>query len=203
MKKVTVPVLLLSVLMISGFMLQAQPEAKQKNVSYDCLNETEQELARQINEYRAEKGLPAVTLSASLSHVARVHCLDLEQTSSHSGRCNLHSWSDKGKWSSCCYTPDHKRAECMWNKPRELTSYTGDGFEIAYWTDAKFADAAATARDMLNGWKGSKPHNELIINKGIWKDVQWEAMGIGVSGGYATVWFGRETDPAGVPEMCK
>jgi hypothetical protein len=33
----------------------------------------------------------------------------------------------------------------------------------------------------------------LIINSGIWND-QWNAIGIGLSGGYSAVWFGNELD---------
>jgi hypothetical protein len=51
------------------------------------------------------------------------------------GDCNMHSWSDKGfnVWNSCCYTSDHAEAECMWDKPREITfgSFTGFGYENA------------------------------------------------------------------------
>ena len=41
-----------------------------------------------------------------------------------------------------------KTLPCMWNKPRELTSYIGDGYEIAYWSSE-----GATAAAALNGWK--------------------------------------------------
>lgn len=76
----------------------------------------------------------------------------------------------------------------MWNKPRELTSYIGDGYEIAYWS-SEGATAAA-----LNGWKKSRGHNAVIINQDIWKNVQWKAIGIAIRGEYAVVWFGKELD---------
>ncbi|MBK7030062.1 MAG: CAP domain-containing protein [Bacteroidales bacterium] len=168
-----------------------------------CLTTTEQYLAKMINAYRVSEGLPALPYSYSLSLVAGIHCQDLYESYTHSGRCNLHSWSDKGSWTSCCYTDDHKKAECIWNKPRELTSYQGDGFEIAYYTTRALEDPKEYASDILESWKGSPGHNAVIINKGIWKSVEWNAMGIGIVDGYATVWFGKLADPAGVPDLCE
>jgi len=168
-----------------------------------CLSDVELQLAMMINTYRAEKGLPSVEFSASLCRVARIHTQDLENNYKPSDRCNMHSWSDKGRWTPCCYTPDHKQSANMWNKPRELTSYRGNGYEIAFYTTGNYDSPAQFAREILNGWKGSPGHNEVIINKGKWKDVSWKAMGIGISGGYACVWFGEEKDPAGKPSVCK
>ena len=152
------------------------------------LSTEETALYEMIMEYRAQKKLPAITLSASLTTVARAHVEDL---AAHppKGRCNLHSWSNSERWSRCCYTDGPKSYKCMWDKPRELTTYTGDGYEIAYWNGG-----GAGASDALAGWKKSKGHNTVIINKGIWKEVQWQAIGIAIYGEYAVVWFGKEHD---------
>ena len=152
------------------------------------LSTEETALYEMIIEYRAQKKLPAIALSTSLTTVARAHVQDL---AAHppKGRCNLHSWSKYGEWSSCCYTGSPKSFACMWDKPRELTNYTGDGYEIAYWNGG-----GAGASDALAGWKKSKGHNTVIINKGIWKEVQWQAIGIAIYGEYAVVWFGKEQD---------
>lgn len=168
----------------------------------ECLSITEQHLARLINEYRTKKGLPAIELSTSLSYVAKVHSSDLEKSYTHSGRCNLHSWSKSADWSACCYTSDHKRAECMWNKPRELTAYTGDGYEIAYYNSLPPDDPLEYAEDILKSWQGSPGHHMVIINRGIWRNVTWKAMGIGICKEYVTVWFGKEPDPSGIPDLC-
>ena len=77
----------------------------------------------------------------------------------------------------------------MWDKPRELTSYHGDGFEIAFWCSAD-----ANANEALESWKSSSGHNEVIINSGIWRDNPWQAIGIGIFGSYAVVWFGTELE---------
>ena len=153
------------------------------------LSQEETKLYNLIMEYRREKGLPAITLSKSLTKVAQIHVKDLNENFRESTSCNMHSWSNKGNWTACCYTSDHARAQCMWDKPRELTSYKGNGYEISYGSWG----APADAQGALNGWKSSSGHNSVIINSGIWKD-QWNAIGIGLSGGYSVVWFGNEFD---------
>ena len=91
----------------------------------------EKKLYSLIMEYRASIGLSKIPLSKSLTTVAQAHCYDLVTNKPDLGNCNAHSWSANGKWSSCCYTPDHKQSNCMWNKPKELTNYSDIGFEIA------------------------------------------------------------------------
>ena len=160
-----------------------------------CLNPAEQALFNQLNNYRQANGLPAIPLSRSLTLVAQVHCRDLAINQPHQrGRCNMHSWSQSDNWSACCYTDDHKRAECMWNKPRELTNYQGDGFEIAFHTTAPFINADQFAAGAMDSWKKSKGHNDVMVNRGTWKNIRWEAVGVGYYGGYATIWFGMEPD---------
>ncbi len=121
--------------------------------------------------YRKTKKLPAVAVSAKLTQVAKTHVQDLMKNYKDTGKCNYHSWSEKGDWSPCCYTDDHAQAACMWNKPKEIAGYEGSGFEIAYWSSA-----------------GAN------VNSGIWKDLNWKAIGIGLDGNYSVVWFGAEPD---------
>lgn len=160
------------------------------------LSSYEREIYTLINDYRAKKKLDPVQLSPALTKVARTHCYDLVNYHPVKGRCNLHSWSKKGDWEGCCYTPNHANAECMWNKPRELTSYKGNGYEICYWS-SDTSSVHLYASSALKSWKASPGHNSVIINRDIWKSVKWQAVGIGVLGGYACVWFGEETDPSG------
>jgi hypothetical protein len=167
-----------------------------------CLSPAELQLYKDINEYRRQKGLPEVKLSVSLCYVARTHAKDQTENFKNGGRCNMHSWSDKGKWSSCCYTPDHKKGQCMWDKPRELTNYQGDGYEISFWSNFESVTIADQAKDILDGWKRSPGHNDVIINRNIWKAVKWNAIGVGIYNEYADVWFGEETDDAGEPNIC-
>lgn len=163
-----------------------------------CNSREEQQLIKEIREYRDEKGLAEIPVSQALTKVADIHVRDMIQNKPREnmwGDCNLHSWSDSGSWSSCCYTPDHDKAECMWDKPRELTDYEGNGYEIAA--------AGTDAEGLLALWKDSKAHNDVIINQGDWKDIQWQAMGVSIKGGYGVVWFGEKTDEKGEPEECK
>jgi len=165
------------------------PESyKLENVA---LSTEEQELYDLIMEYRAENSLPSIPVSRSLTYVAQVHCWDVETNSPDEGSCNLHSWSSAGSWSACCYTSDHSQASCMWDKPKEMTSYPSNGYEISYWSSG-----SASAQGALNGWKSSSGHNAVIINEGTWKNNDWKAIGIGIYDGYAMVWFGTATDPA-------
>lgn len=154
------------------------------------LSGDESELYNLIMKYRKEKGLPAIPLSKSLTMVAQTHARDLEDNYTPDPKCNLHSWSNNGNWKPVCYTKDHAQARLMWSKPQELTSYKGDGFEIAFAEDVEYL---ANAENALESWKESKYHIAVILNKGTWKK-KWNAIGIGINGSYAVVWFGNEID---------
>ena len=79
----------------------------------------------------------------------------------------------------------------MWDKPRELTDYPGNGYEISVWSSAGITAAAALA-----SWQSSVPHDNVIRNRDIWVDATWQALGVGIDGNYAHAWFGTELDPA-------
>jgi len=142
-------------------------------------------------KYRKEKKLPEIPISKSLTYVAQGHAKDLHENFSFGNNCNMHSWSDKGKWKACCYTSDHAKAACMWDKPREMTSYKGNGYEISHGGSGGYI---ATAESALNSWKKSSGHNAVIINEGIWARSKWNAIGIGIHKEFAVVWFGKELD---------
>ena len=152
------------------------------------LSNEETELYNIIMQYRYSKGLSKIPLSKSLTFVAQTHVKDLVNNKPDVGNCNMHSWSNKGNWTPCCYTDDHARAKCMWDKPSELTSYKGNGYEISFGSSG-----SVTALEALNGWKSSSGHNAVIINQGIW-NRSWQAIGIGIYKGFAVVWFGNERD---------
>lgn len=152
------------------------------------LTDEELKLYNLIMEYRSDNDLPAIPFSKSLTFVAQTHAKDLVENNPDIGNCNMHSWSNKGSWTSCCYTSDHAKGECMWDKPRELTSYKGDGYEIVC-KATYFLDAIAS----LECWQSSSGHNDVILNQGIWKN-KWQAIGIGIYKGSASVWFGKEID---------
>jgi uncharacterized protein YkwD len=167
-----------------------------------CLTDNEYRLYQLIMEYRKDKGLPAIPLSYSLSYVAGAHAWDLSTNQPDHGKCNMHSWSENGPWTGCCYTEDHKEADCLWSKPSELTDYDDFGYEVAYYSSKTVEQHADLPKAALEGWKKSPGHNHMIINKYGWKRMKWNAVGIGIFGNYAVVWFGEEKDKAGRPEPC-
>jgi len=185
--------------MIGLLALTAAAEVVPVAISYER-NSDEAELARMVNDYRADNGLPPVPMSRSLNAVAQAHVRDLMEnrpdtaTGFGRGNCNMHSWSAAGRWKPVCYTRDHARATSMWSKPREITrgAYPGNGYEIAYWWSGEITPEIA-----LDGWQDSPAHNDLIVEDGPWRGADWQAMGVGIDGHYAVVWFGKEPDGAG------
>jgi hypothetical protein len=166
------------------FLLNNYNSAAQK------LSQEEEKLYDLIMDYRQEFGLPIIPLSSSLTIVAQTHVNDLETSQRINNSCNMHSWSNNGPWTPCCYTSDHAQAACMWDKPRELTSYQGNGYEIAF---GSFG-AQVRAESALAGWKGSHGHKVVIVNQENWTKKKWNAIGIGISKSYAVVWFGDQED---------
>lgn len=168
----------------------------------ECAETEEERLGRLINEYRATAGLRVVPIGIHMSTVARAHARDSAVSSSNNGECNLHSWSgntfDGLEFSSCCYTSDHKESACMWNKPKEMTSLSGNGYEIS-------AQGYGSVDDALSGWKSSSGHNTVIMNEGIWAQYQWRYMGVGVSDSdtrWYHVWFYAEDDDSPKESEC-
>ena len=164
-----------------------------------CLTDEEKKLYGLIMDYRKSKNLPPIPLSAKLTLVAQTHARDLsEHYEFHpKNKCNPHSWSDKGTWTSCCYTNDHKVASCMWSKPKEIADYSSNGYEIAY-----YSSLGANAKEGIDGWKISPGHNPLLINSGSWSKIKWNAIGIGIYKEYGLVWFGEAADESGA-KPCK
>jgi hypothetical protein len=77
----------------------------------------------------------------------------------------------------------------MWNKPKELTNYPGDGFEITF---AKKGGASAKAA--FDSWKSQKSVEAIMLNSGNWETIHWRAIGVGIHGDYAVIWFGDRED---------
>lgn len=171
--------------------------------SFSCcfsqtFNSEEKQLYDLIMEYRSENNLPVIPISTTLTLVAQTHVRDLKNNKPDQDDCNAHSWSSNGSWTPCCYTADHANAKLMWSKPRELTSYKGNGYEIACGSNNPVYDQSdVSAETALEGWKRSRPHNAVILNQGVWKD-KWNAIGIGIYGNFAVVWFGKEVDEQGL-----
>jgi len=167
-----------------------KPIQNESEVVNHCLTQEEMKLYALINNYRKEKRLPLIPLSKSLSYVARQHVIDLQ----YNVKETTHSWSD------CKYiNGKHDSYNCMWLKPQELTSYKGKGYECVFGKTPEDVQA----HDALNAWKKSPNHNNVIINKGIWAQVKWQAIGVGIYKNYAAIWFGEEHDKEDLPIMCE
>ena len=137
------------------------------------MSEKEAKLYYIINAYRESQGLQKLSFSKSLTIVARTHVSDSNtytpenQRDSRGMQGNLHSWSNHGSWTPLVYTSDHEYAANMWSKPRELTSYTGNGYEISSWKSGNI-----TPEDALDLWKNSSGHNAVMTTQGNWSDLK-------------------------------
>ena len=160
------------------------------------LSEDDANLYYFINEYRESLGLSKLSFSKSLTSVARAHVKDSHdytprlQRDDRGIQGNLHSWSDNGNWRGGAYTPDHEHAEIMWDKPSELTDYTGAGYEISVYHSIGIDPKLA-----LDLWKSSSGHNEVITGDNDWSFIT--TMGVAMDKNYSHVWFGGDEDPAG------
>jgi hypothetical protein len=166
----------------------AAREAAQARERTKVFSAESEALAAAINAYRAQRGLPSIEISPALMTVAEAHVADLIDNDPVGGQCNFHSWSDRGSWSGCCYTDDHAAAQCMWDKPRELSSYPGNGYEIAVGGGSDL-----TIERTIASWDGSTPHRNVLLNEGTWQRP-WGAFGTAMRGRWAVAWFGHEPD---------
>jgi hypothetical protein len=147
----------------------------------------EPNLRELIDQHRTRVGLQPVALSEELTQVALAHVRDLEEYYP-AEPCSLHSWSKSSRWRGCCYTQHQPDVECMVDKPRELTSYLGHGYEIA----VERLSSPLTAEDAMQAWLESRPHRAVLESSGEWAGERWQAMGVAMSTHYAVVWFGAE-----------
>lgn len=187
----------LAVLYISC-QLHAQPRKKTPEIPASfCISAGDLELYEMISNYRQENGLSVIPLSASLSYVAYLHVRDLHQHRPDLLGCNLHSWSNRGAWTPCCYAKDQNRNRCMREKPRELTPYKGEAQEVIFWENTPNAAYSA-----LEWWKSIDAANQLFTNQGAWTNKKWNALGVAVYQGYVSVWFGELADPVSELFVC-
>jgi uncharacterized protein YkwD len=174
--------------LFAGMLAMQWAVAQEDWVREHCVSEEEVYLWELVNEHRENNGLEPVVLSKSLSYVARAHVVDLEERVGSL----THAWSD------CEYRAgDATTYDCMWKKPQKLTPYPGFGYECAYGTSQ-----TASAQGALASWQRSSPHNAVILNRDVWANMKWQAVGVGIFGGYACIWFGTDADPLGTAEQC-
>ena len=149
----------------------------------DGLEPEEEKLYQQINNYRAQNRLPAIPRSPALDLVANRHVRDLAG--------NLRKLTHG--WSNCPYNAsDRTTYPCMWEAPKRLhTDYPGMSYENAH-----FKSGGATAESALSSWQNSDAHKAVILSQGVWRDYNWQAIGIGIYQDYAVIWLGKEADPS-------
>lgn len=159
----------------------------------DELSEEEEQLYQLINDYRAESGLSAIPLSPALTLLANRHVLDLERNLENGIDQITHGWSD------CPYSIEEEETwPCMWEAPQRLnTGYPGQGYENLFGAPG---DYQASALEAFESWSNSEGHKAVLLNQGAWNSREWSAIGIGIYGGYAVLWFGEEADPTDTEE---
>lgn len=153
------------------------------------LTQDESILFNMINDFRRQNKLSSIPLSKDLCIVAQTHIADLIKWKPQDKGCSLHSWSGSGKWTSCCNTKEVFGIQCMKSKPREITGYPGDGYELIYWGEEN-----ATAVEAAELWRDVEASADMILSRSKWKAYQWKAIGVGIKDGYAVLWLGDKTD---------
>lgn len=173
--------------------LTAQPNT----VDNFCISPEEERLTELINTLRRQHRLPEISLSASLSFVAKSHVADLQQYRPDTSICNTNSWSDKGIWTACCYQPYVLKQDCMWDKPKELTSYPYRGYELSY-----FEEGIIHVDSLWKLWRNIPEVVDMLLSRNHHDDKKWVVIGAGISDNYASVWLGQRPDPKGRPQVC-
>ena len=142
-------------------MLYSLHNFAQKDIPADyCINSNEIELFNQLNRLIDEYGKMELELSASLSYVAHVHVNDLLINRPDTSVCNLSSWSGNGDWTACCHNPYVPQQDCMWDKPKELTTYPYRGYELVSYFEDDF-----TIDSVLKLWSTSKVVLDMILTE--------------------------------------
>ena len=77
----------------------------------------------------------------------------------------------------------------MLSKPRELTKYPGNGHEIVYWENRNIS-----ANTVFEQWRETTASKAVILNMKEWENYSWKAIGIGIKNGFASAWFGEESE---------
>jgi len=160
------------------------------NLPGDGFESEEVKLYNLINEYRTQNGLAPIAASKALSTVANRHVQDIAENIGSL----THSWSD------AAYDPNNPSTYyAIWTAPQRLnTGYTCNGYENTFGGSGSYV---ATATNALQAWENSPGHNAVILNQGMWQNFQWNALGVGIYQGYASIWFGEQPDPTGTPAV--
>ena len=183
---------ILGIFVLLGLSFAAFPQQ-----SKTCLSSEEVRLGNLVNKMRQQNDLEPVKLSRSLSYVADAHVKDLYLNFDPYGICGLYFWSDRGRWEACCPADEKEDLDCMHDKPYELTSYQSKGYEAVYYHNNK-----QTADTIFGYWQRDSLVRDLFLEKGKYRNKKWNAMGLAVFEGFASIWFGELADKRGAPLLC-
>ncbi|MCF8236064.1 MAG: SPOR domain-containing protein [Bacteroidales bacterium] len=180
------------------FLLNINIEAQDKpDFDKICLSQEEFKLYNQINKLRIENDRDIIPLSRSLCYVAKMHLYDLIKHRPDTSICNMHSWSDKGSWTACCYNTYIKQPGCMHSKPKELTDYRYNGWELIFWDSE-----AAQPDSAMEFWERTDISLNVLINNHPSYKKDWNAIGVAITGKYACLWLGHYDDPEEAVAPC-
>ena len=177
--------------------VQTSVAQKQLPASF-CISTQEKALFDKINQLRTVNGKKPLKLSASLSYVAKVHVEDLLNNNPDTSVCNLSSWSNKGSWTPCCYNPYILKQECMWDKPKELTTYSSRGYEIAGYFEEEF-----TPDSVIDLWSKEQEVMDMLLSNNEFRNKEWVCIGVGMNKNYVSVWVGQRADSQLLPKVCE
>jgi len=177
-------------LVLSIFLFQAAVKAQTDTIPKDfCISADEYQLYQLVNDYRKAFALPPIALSKSLSFVANLHARDLAANYKTDTLCNMHSWSDKGRWKPICFPKEQSKKNNVWLKAKEISGYPSEAYELTYWSNVK-----STAREILSFWRENKAASDRLLNRDDWEKKNWKAMGVAIQNGYAVLWLGDAID---------
>ncbi len=169
-----------------------------KNIPDDfCISADDNKLLESLNQFLVENGKKKLEYSKSLSYVAKLHVDDLLLNHPDTSICNLSSWSNNGEWTGCCYNKYVPNQDCMWEKPKELTSFKYRGYEMAFYFEENF-----NPDTLMQLLLSSNSAIDMLLTKGDYSKKKWVCMGVALNVNYASIWFAQRADNAGTPKLC-
>jgi hypothetical protein len=183
---------LLFLILFLVFQARAGEMSVQTSVNDSVAIEVSQDeiiLYNMINDMRRQGKMQPIPLSSDLCIVAHTHIEDLIKWKPQEKGRSLQSWSNSGNWTSCDDPKDPSGIKCMKSKPKEITGYPGNGYELIFWGEDK-----ATPADAADLWQQVEASSDMILCRGKWKGFQWKALGVGLKDGYAVLWLGDKID---------
>lgn len=183
---------------IELFAFNAKIQAQTDTIPNDfCISNEEYQLFQLINDYRKSNALQPFVLSKSLSYVAIAHVRDLAANFNPDSICNMHSWSNKGRWTPICYPSEQSKKNNVRLKAKEIIGYPSEAYEITYWSNVE-----NSPKQILKFWRENKVSSNMLVNLEKWKDAAWKACGVGIEAGYAVVWLGKSVDSEVETKVC-